>query len=61
MQQIFDFLDGKKTIIGASIVFLGGGAYALKWIDETTFKQIESVGIAISVFGLGHKLQKMTK
>lgn len=57
--SVWDFLDGKKTVIGGTIVFLAGGFYALGHIDEQTFKSIAAIGASISIYGLRHAVDKL--
>lgn len=58
-ESIWDFLEGKKTIIGGTVIFLSGGFYALGKIDEHTFKAIAAVGASISIYGLRHAVEKL--
>jgi uncharacterized membrane protein YfcA len=58
MAKIVDWLDGKKTFIGAAIIFIAGGLRALQKIDEETFNWIVAIGGSISVYGLRMALRK---
>lgn len=58
---ILNLLDGKKTYIGGAIVFFAGGAKALGWIDDETFKWVVAVGQGIMVVGFRHAITKLMK
>jgi hypothetical protein len=50
MKKIIDFLDGKKTYIGAGIMFVAGGLKAINAIDQQTFEIIAAfAGVVITV------------
>ena len=55
---IWNLLDGHKTKIGTTIVFIGGGLYAIKVISKETFDLIVVFGGAISGLGLTHAFYK---
>lgn len=55
---VWKLLDGKKAYIGGAIIFVGGGLRALDEIDESTFKVIEALGLAVATIGLRHALAK---
>lgn len=59
MQTIWDWLDGKKTIIGAAIVGLSAFLQQLGTIDPHTAADLTQFGVAVSTIGLGFKLQKL--
>ena len=54
----WDFLDGKKTFIGAAIIFLAGGAKALNVIDQGLFESLAAICGAIAAYGLRMALKK---
>ena len=56
---VLNLTDGYKTKIGATIIFIGGGSLALKWIDETAFKVIEAFGLAVTAYGLRDAIRKV--
>lgn len=57
--KIWDFLDGKKTYIGASVIFVAGGLKALGKIDEEIYQTLVTLGGAISVFGIRDAIRKI--
>lgn len=61
MGKLLEWLDGKKTILGSIALFVTGGAYALKWIDEATFEKLAAVIGAWTVLGLRHAIGKLEK
>ncbi len=56
---IWNVLDGKKTYIGAAVIFLAGGLRALGKIDEETYQTLVTLGGAIAVFGLREAIKKL--
>jgi hypothetical protein len=58
-EKVLNFLDGKKSYIGGAIIFLAGGLYALKVIDEAVFKALAAIGGAISIGGIRHAIAKL--
>lgn len=56
---MLDWLDGRKTFIGAAILFVAGGLLALKAIDQKTFEIIAVVAASISVAGLRSAIKKI--
>ena len=59
MDKIIDFLDGKKTVIGAAVIFLAGGLKAIGKITEDQFQSLLAVGAAIAAIGLRMALKKL--
>jgi hypothetical protein len=59
VDKVWSFLDGKKSVIGGVIVFVAGGLYAIKAIDQSTFDWLAGIGGVIATFGIGAKAQKM--
>ena len=59
MSKILEFLDGKKSYIGAAIVFIAGGLWALKIIDDKTFQVLVTIGGSVSVVGIRSALKKL--
>ena len=57
--QLLEFLNGKKTYIGAAIVFVAGGLLATKTIDQNTFEILVSIGGSIAAFGIRLALKKL--
>ena len=58
-QQLWAWLDGKKTIIGAIIVGLAAALHQLGYLDGTGYQTVTQFGVAVSTVGLGFKLQKL--
>ena len=58
---VWQFLEGKKSFIGALVIFVAGGLKALGKIDDKTFQWIVTIGGAISVYGLRQALKEMEK
>jgi hypothetical protein len=58
-KDFWSWLDGKKTIIGAIVVFIGGGLKALGKIDEKTYEFILTLGGAISIYGIRDAIRKI--
>lgn len=58
MNKILDFLEGKKTYIGALVMAVAGILYGLKKIDETTFKTLQDFGTAICAVGIYHLIKR---
>ena len=56
---MLDWLDGRKTFIGAAILFVAGGLLALKAIDQKTFEIIAVIAASISVVGLRMAIKKI--
>ena len=56
---MLDWLDGRKTFIGAAILFVAGGLLALKVIDQKTFEIIAVIAASISVVGLRMAIKKI--
>ncbi len=59
-------IDGKKTYIGAAIIFIAGGVKALcdlpvvgVCIDDDTYKVVAAFGGAVAVYGVRRALKKM--
>ena len=59
IRKIWNWLDGKKTIIGTGIIFIGGGLYAIHAINKQEFDAIAAIGGAVTTFGLAFKVQKL--
>lgn len=57
--QVWDFLEGKKTLIGSFIIFISGGFLALEKIDETTAKVAIAIGQSIAILGIRSAIQKL--
>lgn len=55
---IWEYLDGKKTMIGAAIVFLAGGLKAIEKIDQDTFETMIAVGGSIAIYGVRFAIEK---
>lgn len=58
---IATFLEGKKTYIGAAVIFIAGGMKATKNIDDQAYQMLFDTGMAISVLGLRAFLEKVFK
>jgi hypothetical protein len=59
MKKIWEWLDGKKTIIASVLIFCAGGAKALGWIDEGSFQTIITIAGAIAVYGIRDAIRKL--
>lgn len=59
LNKIWETLDGRKSYIGAALLFVAGGLLALKVIDQKTFEVIAVVAGSISVIGLRSALSKL--
>jgi len=59
LDKLIGFLDGKKSFLGGTIVFIAGGLWALKVIDQKTFEVLVALGGAIAVFGLRLALNRL--
>lgn len=57
--NILNKLDGHKTHLGALIIFISGGLYALGYIDQKTMEAVIAIGGAISVYGVRDAIKKM--
>ncbi len=57
--KVWDWLEGKKTYIGAIIIFVAGGLRALEKIDEQTYNTLLTIGGAVSIYGIRNALKKM--
>lgn len=65
---MFKFLDGKKTYIGAAIIFVAGGLSALCslpvvgiCIDTKLFETLIVIGGAVATLGIRSAIQKISK
>lgn len=68
MNKIMKTVDGKKTYIGAAIIFVAGGAQALcqlpvvnVCISDDAYQGAVAIGLAVSAYGLRHALKKVFK
>jgi hypothetical protein len=61
MKKILEFLDGKKTIIGAAILFLGYGAKGIEIINDDQLNIIKAIGGFITVYGIRMAFEKIIK
>lgn len=61
VMAVLNFLDGYKTYIGGSIIFIGGGLRAIEVINDDMFRLIETIGISITAVGLKHAISKVVK
>ena len=59
MNKLLEFLDVRKSYLGALVIFVAGGLNALKLIDDATFKALFAVGGAVSVVGLRAAIKKL--
>ena len=57
--NIWKFLDGKKTFIGSATLFVAGGLLALKVIDQKTFEIIAVIAASITAYGLRVAIKKL--
>jgi hypothetical protein len=58
-KDLWNWLEGKKTIIGAIVIFVGGGLKALGKIDEKTYEFILTLGGSISIYGIRDAIRKL--
>lgn len=58
MEKIWEWLNGKKTVIGVLIHFVAYGLKGIKFIDESVFSQLIMAGDAVMAFGVSHKALK---
>lgn len=66
MNKVLKAVDGKKTYIGAAIIFVAGGLQALcqlpvvnVCINEDTYQGAVAIGLAVAAYGLRHALKKV--
>lgn len=57
--DILNKIDGYKTYIGATIIFIAGGLHALGHIDRELMEAIIAIGGSIGIYGLRHAISKM--
>ena len=46
MDQIFKFLDGRKTYLGAAVLAFATFAVSVGWIDQGTYLKVQGIVIA---------------
>lgn len=56
---MLDFLSGGKTFLGG-LVLIGGGVALIALLGQTELG-ITLIGNGISVWGIGHKIEKLTE
>ncbi len=61
LNNIWDKLDGKKSYIGAIIIFLAGGFRALDVLDEEMYKILLTLGGSVAVLGLRGAIARLRK
>lgn len=68
LNRIINLVNGYKTYIGAAIVFFAGGLHELcnvtfvnVCISDDVYKNLVTMGTAIAVVGIGHKLSKIKR
>jgi len=59
--KIWEWLDGRKTTIGAILMFLVLGAEGMGWLPEEVASWLKSVVMSWTALGLGHKALKLSK
>ena len=57
--KVWEFLDGKKTYLGAAALFISGGLLAIKVIDQETFEILAVIAGSITAFGIRSALKKL--
>jgi len=57
--MIWNFLDGKKSFIGAAVIFIAGGLKALGKLDEKTFEILITLGGAVAAVGIRMAVKKL--
>lgn len=55
---MLNWLNGKKTIIGAVIMFLAYGAHGMGWLNDPMFSWVSNLAEAVLGVGLVHKAVK---
>lgn len=58
IKAIFNWTNGKKTLIGGAVAFVAGGAFTIGLIDQKTFDTIIQWDLIVLGVGLSHKLMK---
>lgn len=58
LTNIWNWLNGKKRVLGILVVFVAGGLNALELLDAETFKWLVGVGGTLSAVGVGHAIIK---
>lgn len=61
MDKLIKFLQGKKTIIGALLMAIGGLLYGLGIIDKETEDMIRTVAMAIATYGMYDLISRRLK
>ena len=59
LKNIWNWLDGKKRIIGGVIIFVGWGLRGLKLIDDEVLRAIDLFGGTVMAVGIGDAVRKM--
>ena len=57
--KFVDWLDGKKTFLGAIALFVLGGLLALNVIDQKTFQMLAAIVGAWTAYGLRTAISKL--
>ncbi len=52
MKNLLNKTNGWKTYVGAAVIFIAGGLFATKVIDQHTFEAVIAVAAALTAFGL---------
>lgn len=59
LNTLLQKVDGKKTYLGATLLFVAGGLLALGLIDQKSFEILATVAGAITAGGLRSALKKI--
>jgi len=57
-KKIWDFFDGKKTSIGALLLFAAGFEHLPSWIGQDYVDLIFYIGTALAGIGTAHRIAK---
>ena len=58
LTNVWSWLDGKKRVIGIIVIFIAGGLFAIKAIDQATFDWLVGIGGVISTIDIAHAFKK---
>ena len=61
MKKIWEFFDGKKTIIGGFVVWLSAMPHLSDWVGQSAIDVLYYVGTGLLFGGAAHKVSKRAK
>ncbi len=61
MNKILEFINGKKTMIGAALMFILGGLLATKVISREEFESYMAMAAAFTAVGFRSAISKIEK